>query len=92
MYVHLGGETVVDAREVVVILDTRTMRTAEARAVLARARVPRGTPAPRAVVVTTRGVYPAPATAATVARRVADAGNIRTAKWRKDRRDGGFPR
>jgi hypothetical protein len=78
MYVHLGGDIVVDAREVVVILDARRMRTAEARAVLARARARRRGAAPRAVVVTTRGVYPAPVSAATVARRVARLG--KTAK------------
>ena len=83
MYVHLGGETVVDAREVVVILDARRMRTAEARAVLARARVRHGGTAPRAVVVTTGGVYPVPVTAATVARRIARLGktpNTKTAE------------
>lgn len=83
MYVHLGGETVVDTREVVVILDVRRMRTTEARAFLARARVGHQGTAPRAVVVTTRGVYPAPVTAATVARRVARVGktpNTKTAE------------
>lgn len=83
MYVHLGGETVVDAREVVVILDVRRMRPAEARAFLAGARVRHRGTTPRAVVVTTRGIYPAPVTAATVARRVARAGkppNTKTAE------------
>jgi hypothetical protein len=92
MYVHLGGETVVDAREVVVILDARSMRTAEARAALAHARARHRGTAPRALVVTTRGVYLAPVTAATVARRVARAGKTRTTKRRKDRQDGGSPR
>jgi hypothetical protein len=72
MFVHLGGDVIVDAREVVAILDARRLqRTAEARALLERAVAAR--PAgviSRAIVVTTRGVQPAPVTAATVARRI----------------------
>jgi hypothetical protein len=71
--VYLGGDVVVDAREVVAILEVRGLqRTAGARELLGRAA---GTGAPgeshRAVVVTTRGLHAVPVTASTVARRVA---------------------
>jgi hypothetical protein len=88
MYVHLGGDAVVDVREVVAILDARRVRTAEARALLARAGIRSRGPRPRAIVVTPRGVYPTPVTAATVARRIARAG-ARGAQRRESRRDGG---
>jgi hypothetical protein len=72
VFVHLGGEVVVDVREVVAVLDARHLqRTSEARSLLARAVA--GGPqdeAPRAVVVTVRGVHAAPVSAATVARRI----------------------
>ncbi len=74
MFVYLGGETVVDAREVVVILDARRLqRAADARALLARAGTElsgedRGTA--RALVVTTRGLMLTSVTPVTVARRI----------------------
>ncbi|MDR7418447.1 MAG: hypothetical protein QN178_06020 [Armatimonadota bacterium] len=76
MFVHVGGEVVVDAREVVAILDARRLqRTAEARALLARALLARaaqsGREPPRAIVVTTRGVHATAMGVATVARRIA---------------------
>jgi hypothetical protein len=82
VFVHLGGEIVVDSREVVAILDARRMRrTAEARRLLARAvrGLPREAEA-RSVVVTTRGIHPIPVAAATVARRVAAPAKKPTAK------------
>ncbi len=74
MFVHLGGEVVVDVRNVVAILDARCLqRTPEARELLDRvARDHLQGQAPRAIVVTTTGLYPAPVSAATVARRIGD--------------------
>ncbi len=86
-FVHLGGETVVDAREVVAILDARTQRKSSVgRALLAKAAAtgrladPRGLPGARAIVVTTRRLYPTPATPSTVAARVGQAGANRRTK------------
>lgn len=82
MFVYLGGDVVVDAREVVAILDVRRLqRTAGARELLTRATdgaAPRE--GHRAVVVTTRGMHAVPATPSTVARRVAKAGRPAPAK------------
>lgn len=80
MFVHLGGETVVDAREVVVILDARQVRTAEAGVAPPRARTRHREAPPRALVVTTMAVYPAPVTPATVARRIMRLGKMPNTK------------
>ena len=74
MFVDLGGEKVVYAREVVAILDARRLgRAADARALLARASTGlsgKESEAVRTVVVTTRGLIVTPSTPATVAKRV----------------------
>lgn len=83
MYVPLGGGRVVDIREVVAILDARRLgRSADARALLGRARsgsrpgAPGREPPPRAVVVTTSGLAATPLAPATLARRL---GSLRRA-------------
>jgi hypothetical protein len=80
MYVHLGGELVVDVRELVAIIDTRRLaRTAAAQGLLAAARAGKSGPPPRAVIVTTRGVYASPITPATIAARIRVLGTVGTA-------------
>lgn len=81
MFVHLGGNTVVDARDVVAILDARRLhRVPDARALIDRAARRSGDAAAwvsaRTVVVTTTGAYPAPISPATVARRIAQLANL----------------
>jgi hypothetical protein len=82
VFVHLGGDVVVDAREVVAVLDARHLqRTAEARALLAKAVGGNADhDPPRAIVVTVRSVHAAPVTAATVARRIENLGKSRTSR------------
>jgi regulator of extracellular matrix RemA (YlzA/DUF370 family) len=72
--VYVGGDNVVDAREIVAILDARRLRRApDGRALWARAageaHDDEGASG-RTVIVTTRGAILAPITPATVARRV----------------------
>lgn len=80
MYVHLGGEVVVAVREVIAVLDGRSVATSAINQDLI-ARAPRlgdpaGTvpaPASRGAaswVVTTGGVHPSGMSAATLARRM----------------------
>jgi hypothetical protein len=78
VFVHVGGEVVVDVREVVAILDVRRLhRTAEARALLTRAGAGRaGHDEPRAIIVTTRGLHATPMAAGTVARRMGNLGRL----------------
>lgn len=81
MFVHLGGNTVVDARDVVAILDARRLhRVPDARALIDRAARLSGDAeawvSARTVVVTTTGAYPAPISPATVARRIAQLANL----------------
>lgn len=80
---------VVDAREVVAILDARRLgRTADARALLARAGGgASGDPAPKAVVVTLRGIHPAPVSAAAIARRLETLREAAVEKRLRDRQD-----
>ena len=76
MFVHIGGETVIDVRQVVAILDARRLQRAEeACALVDRARegsaaAPGAWAGARAIVVTTTGVFPTPISPATVARRI----------------------
>ncbi len=82
MFVHIGGETVVDVRQVVAILDARRLqRTEEARALVDRARQDPaaalgGWANARTIVVTTTGVFPTPISPATVARRIQNLGRF----------------
>ncbi len=82
MFVHIGGETVIDVRQVVAILDARPFqRTEEARALVDRARegqaaAPGTWASARAIVVTTTGVFPTPISPATVARRIQNPGRF----------------
>jgi hypothetical protein len=82
VFAHLGGEVVVDAREVVAILNARHLhRSAEGRGLLNRATRGLGPGVrPRAVVVTMRGVYATATAPATVARRVAASASRRMSK------------
>ena len=76
MFVHLGGNTVIDVRQVVAILDARRLQgTPGARLILERTQGGRPRDATvwaeaRAIVVTTEGVYPSPIAPATVAKRI----------------------
>ncbi len=82
MFVHIGGETVIDVRQVVAILDARRLqRTEEARALVDRARegpaaAPGAWASARAIVVTTAGIFPTPISPATVARRIENLGQF----------------
>lgn len=84
LFVHLGGETVVDVREVVAILDARGLqRSSEGRGLLARAVAagrladPGLLPSARAIVVTSALLYPTPAAPATVAGRIGSLAGTR---------------
>ena len=74
MFVYVGGDNVVDAREVVAILDVRQLRRApDARAFWTRASDGRDSAeieSARALIVTLRGTILVSITPATVARRV----------------------
>ena len=82
MFVHLGGDTVIDVRQVVAILDARRLqRTPDAQMFFERTRPGQpGTPAgrgeARAIVVTTRGVFLARISPETVAKRIRDLGRF----------------
>ncbi len=81
MFVHLGGDTVIDVRQVVAILNARCLqRTGEARVLIDRTRESPATPGAwagaRAIVVTTTGVFPSPISPATVARRIQNLGRF----------------
>ncbi|MBI3998202.1 MAG: DUF370 domain-containing protein [Armatimonadetes bacterium] len=81
MFVHVGGDVVVDVREVVAILDVRQLdRAPDARALLKRVAErledPAEMHAARAIVVTTRGLVATPTAPATVARRMAHPGKL----------------
>jgi len=84
MLVHLGGEVVVDAREVVAILDARCLRGTrellrpKVRGRRARSRshpvgldADQGWGSARSLVVTTNGLHPAPISPVAAARRIA---------------------
>jgi hypothetical protein len=77
--VHLGGDVVVDARDVVAILEVARLASApDGRALVARASVAGETTASaRTLVVTTRGLHLSPLAAETVARRVGQLGETR---------------
>ena len=83
LFVHLGGETVVDVREVVAILDARGQKKSSVgRALLAKASAagrladPGGLRGARAIVVTTGRLYPTHATPSTVAARIGQARSV----------------
>lgn len=74
MFVYVGGDRVIDARDVVAILDARRLQRApDARALWVRASEgcdDAETAAARALIVTRTGALLVPITPATVARRV----------------------
>ena len=74
MFVYVGGDKVVDAREVVAILDARRLlRAPDARALWVRAvagRTEAEAASARALIVTVEGAVLVPITPATVARRI----------------------
>jgi len=77
LFVYLGGDTVVDVREVVAVLDARGLqRSSMGRSLLTRAAAagrlaePELLPSARAIVVTTARLHPTPATPSTVAGRI----------------------
>jgi hypothetical protein len=78
VFVHLGGDVVVDARDVVAVLDAQGLRPA--RALPGRA-APRWnediSASARALVVTTSGVYAVPISPSTVVRRIARLSSLR---------------
>lgn len=74
MLVHLGGDVVVEAREVIAILDARRLRRASGSA--DRGRGPAWESA-RSLVVTTSGIHPAPITPVAAARRIGQAARFR---------------
>jgi hypothetical protein len=80
MFVHLGGDVVVDARDVVAILDlARMQRAPDARALVTRAAAadPAAGASARTLVVTVRGLHLSPLASETVGRRIAQPANIR---------------
>ncbi len=87
MFVHLGGNVVVDARDVVAILDTqRLQRSPDARALLGLAGRQSGNAlgSARSLVVTVSGLHPAPISPTTAARRIARLARLR-ARLRAER-------
>lgn len=83
MLVYLGDDLVVDAREVVAILDLRRQVTAETRDGRRGSVARRGAPGvARTQVVTTRGTYQTVVSPTTAVRRLVRA----TAAWRARRR------
>ncbi len=78
MYLDLGRETVVAAADIVTILDAKLLRVEVNRRFLEQAnagRMPEGIlRGCRALVVTTRGVYPSPMSPQGLVRRLAGAG------------------
>jgi hypothetical protein len=76
MYVHIGDEVVVPARELVAILDARLLQGSEANQAFFAREASAGRirghhwGGARSVVLTTRGVYPSPISPRTLARRV----------------------
>ncbi|MDI6771156.1 MAG: DUF370 domain-containing protein [bacterium] len=87
LFVYLGGDTVVDLREVVAILDARGLRrSSEGRNLLARAAAagrlvePGLLPSARAIVVTAARLYPTPVAPATVAGRIGKMAGSRRRK------------
>lgn len=87
LFVHLGGETVVDVREVVAILDARGLqRSSEGRNLITRAAAadrlatPELLPGARAIVVTPARLYPTPVAPSTVAGRIGNLAGIRRRK------------
>lgn len=72
MFVYLGEEVVVDVRQLVAILDVRRLRrdAASARVAERAVRGHPGEPVPRAVIVTTRGVFPVAIGPEAVAKRI----------------------
>ncbi len=80
MFVHLGGDVVVDARDVVAILDlARMQRAPDARALVTRAAAaaPAAGAAARTLVVTVRGLHLSPLASETVGRRIAQRVQMR---------------
>jgi len=75
VYLHLGDDRVVRMAEVVAILDARLLRASEVnqrffeRAAAAGQVLGHNLAGARSVVVTVRGLYPSPISAATLARR-----------------------
>lgn len=72
MLVHLGADVVIDAREVVAILELSRLESApDGRALVARAAAsPEARALARTLIVTARGLHLTPLAAETVARRV----------------------
>lgn len=77
--VHLGGDVVVDAREVVAILDLARLDAApDGRALITRAAASAEARAQaRTLIVTTQGLHLSSLAAETVAKRVAVSAEIR---------------
>lgn len=87
LFVHLGGDTVVDVREVVAILDARGLqRSSGGRNLLARAAAsgrlaePELLPSARAIVVTAALLIPTSAAPSTVAGRIGKLSKVRRRK------------
>ena len=80
MFVHLGGDVVVDARDLVAILDlARMQRAFDARALVTRATAaaPSAAASARTLVVTTRALHLSPLASETVAKRIAQLAQMR---------------
>lgn len=87
LFVYLGGDTVVDVREVVAILDARGLRRSSAgRSLLTRAAAagrlaePGLLPSARAIVVTASRLIPTQTAPSTVADRIGSLVRIRRRK------------
>jgi hypothetical protein len=93
VFVHLGGEVVVDVRDVVAVIDVRRPPKGElARDLLDRARAMRpDVDDARAIVITTKGIFLSTISSDTLAnrvRRMLRSGRSRTARKQTGQ---GFP-
>jgi hypothetical protein len=93
MFVHLGGDAVVDVREVVAVLTVGHMtKTGLARELVDRTRASHpDVTSPRALVVSTRGVLLSSVAVETVARRIRAMSRPGRAKMARKQTGQGFP-
>lgn len=77
MLVHLGGEVVVDAGEVIAILDARRLRRHPAGSLLAAQGRDPAWESARSLLVTTRGIRVAPISPIAAAKRISQTPGFR---------------
>jgi uncharacterized protein DUF370 len=93
MFVHLGGDAVVDVREVVAVLDVQRVSKSElVQELIDRAAKTRpGVTNPRAVVVATKGTFLSTISVATIAKRIRRMSKSGRERMAKKQTGQGFP-